>query len=196
MKAIQIFVIATGGVIVFVLLALFLMGRRPDAGRVVGIVEVDAPPATVMAWLTEPAKLRQWVGWLSEVRGDSTAEAAVGRKQVWVMDDHKSGAVSMATEITMFGPPDSMRVHLSVPGLVEGDNLYTLEPVAGRTRITIESRYRHPNPMVALLEPLVTPEAAAKLKSDMAKLRTLIEVGAAEGPGPAGGAQDSLALAR
>jgi uncharacterized protein YndB with AHSA1/START domain len=194
MRAIKIFVILSGGLIVFGLLALFIMGRRPEAGRITGIVEVDAPPASVLAWLTEPAKLKQWVGWLANVQGDTTA-AAVGRRQVWVMDDHQSGAISMSTELTMFQPPDSMRVHLEVPGMVEGDNLYTLTDLAGRTRLVVEGRYRHPNPIVALLEPLATPEAAAKLKADMARLRTMIELATAEGPGAAA-APDSPGLKR
>jgi hypothetical protein len=174
MKLVKLFVIVSGGLIVLALLALFAMGRRPDAGRITGTVELDGPPSSVLPWLVEPARLKRWVSWLADVRGDSTAEAAVGRTQVWVMDDGKSGATEMVTTITAWAPPDSFRRSLSVPGLVEGENAYTLADVGGRTRLTVEGRYHHPNPMIALLEPLATPEAAAKLRADLSKLRVLV----------------------
>jgi hypothetical protein len=177
MKAIQVFVIATGAIIVLGLLALFAIGRRPGAGRVGGTVELGVPPAVAMQWLTEPAKLRRWVGWLAEVKGDTTA-AALGRKQEWVMDDGRSGALTLAVEITGWAPPDSMRMTLAVPGMVEGDNRYVLEDLLAGTRLTVTGKYRHPNLVVALLEPLVTPEAQAKLSADLARLRAAIATSA------------------
>lgn len=201
MRAIQIFVIATGSIIVLGLLALFAMGRRPGAGRVSGSVELDAPPAAAMAWLTEPAKLRRWVGFLAAVTGD-TGAAAVGRRQAWTMDDGHSPALTMNTELLAYAPPDSLRRRLEVPGLVEGENRFVLEGVGGRTRLTVSGTYRHPNPIVALLEPLVTPEAQAKLQADLARLRTQVALAAAAdstGPGaeaPDGSAGDSLRSAR
>lgn len=182
MKAIQMFVVVTGAIIVLGLLALFLVGRRPGAGRVSATVELAVPPASAMPWLTEPAKLRQWVGWLAEVKGDTSA-AAVGRKQEWVMDDGKSGALTMSIELTGYAPPDSMRARLTVPGLVEGDNRYVLEDLLAGTRLTVTGKYRHPNPIIALLEPLATPEAQAKLRADLARLRVVVANAAAETQG-------------
>jgi len=195
MKAIQVFVIATGAVIVLVLLALFMVGRRPGAGRVSGTVELGAPPAEVMPWLTEPSKLRRWVGWLADVKGDTTA-ATLGRTQQWVMDDGKSGAITMNVELTGWAPPDSMRAKLSVPGLVEGDNRYVLEDLLAGTRLTVSGRYTHPNLVVALLEPLVTPEAQAKLRADLARLRGAIAASADTSHGGPATAADSLATTR
>lgn len=193
MKAIQVFVITTGVIIVLGLLALFAMGRRPGAGRVSGSVELDASPAAVMAWLTEPAKLRRWVGLLSEVKGDTSA-AVLGRKQEWVMDDGKSSALTMQIELTGWAPPDSMRVRMLVPGMVEGDNRYVLENLGARTRLSVTGKYHHPNPIIALLEPLVTPEAQAKLQSDLARLRTTIAAEAVEAGGAAEAPKDSLGV--
>lgn len=174
MKFIQVFVIATGGLIVLALFSLFLMGRRPDAGRVTGMVEIDAPPAAVLPWLVEAPRLRKWVGWLADVKGDTTA-AAVGRKQTWVMDDGTSSAVNLEVRLAAYAPPDSLRLELTVPGMVEGTSRYALEDLGGRTRLTVRSHYRHPNPAIALLEPLATPEAGAKLKADLARLRVQVE---------------------
>lgn len=179
MRAIQIFVITTGGLIVLGLLLLFLASRRPGAGRVNASVELDAPPAVAIAWLTEPAKLRRWVGLLSEVKGDTSA-AILGRKQEWVMDDGKTGALTMQIELTGWAPPDSMRVRMVVPGMVEGDNRYVLESLGARTRLSVLGQYHHPNPIILLLEPLVTPEAQAKLQSDLARLREAIAAASAD----------------
>ncbi|MCC6348667.1 MAG: SRPBCC family protein [Candidatus Eisenbacteria bacterium] len=169
MKAIQWFVIAFGGLIVLVFATLFFLGRRPGAGRVGAVVELNAPPATAIAWLTEPAKLRRWVGYLTGVKGDTSA--AVGAKQTWIMDDGRSGALTMSVEVTAFAPPDSLRRKLSVPGLMWGENRFVLERSGSGTRLTVAGLYHHPNPMVALLEPLLTPGAQAKLDSDLARLR-------------------------
>lgn len=177
MRFVQIFVIATGGLIVLALFSLFLMGRRPDAGRVAGIVELDAPPAAVMPWLVDASKLRQWVGWLADVKGDTT-DATAGRQQTWVMDDGTSSAVEMQVQLAAYAPPDSVRLRLRVPGLVEGTSRYVLEDLGGRTRLTVNSHYRHPNPAIALLEPLATPEAGAKLQKDLTRLRDRIAAAA------------------
>lgn len=187
MKVLKIFVITSGSLIVIALLSLFIASKRPDAGVVAATAELQAPPATVMPWLTEPAKLKQWVSSLADVRGD-IEQPAVGQRQIWTMDDGKSGALSMTIEVTMYAPPDSMRRSLLVPGLVEGANTYVLTDLGGRTRLNVVGKYHHPNPMVALLEPLVAPEAKAKLKADLAKLGVILAREALEGAGSVEGA--------
>jgi uncharacterized protein YndB with AHSA1/START domain len=191
MKILKIFVIASGSLIVLVLLSLFVASKRPDAGIVAATVELQAPPATVMPWLTEPAKLKQWVSSLADVRGD-IEQAAVGQRQMWTMDDGKSGALTMTIEITMYSPPDSMRRSLLVPGLVEGTNTYELTDLGGRTRLKVVGKYHHPNPLVALLEPIVAPEAKAKLRADLAKLGVILAHEALEGAGSAEGAAGAM----
>jgi uncharacterized protein YndB with AHSA1/START domain len=191
MKILKIFVITTGSLIVLALLSLFVASRRPDAGVVSATTELQGPPATVMPWLTEPARLKQWVSSLTDVRGD-IEQAAVGQRQIWTMDDGKSGALTMTIEITMYSPPDSMRRSLLVPGLVEGTNTYELTDLGGRTRLKVEGKYHHPNPLVALLEPLVAPEAKAKLRADLAKLGVILAHEALEGAGSAEGAAGAM----
>jgi uncharacterized protein YndB with AHSA1/START domain len=183
MRFVKIFVIANGALIVIGLVTLFAVSHRPGAGHVPGVVELDAPPAAVMPWLTEPARLRQWVGYLQQVEGDTSA-AAVGRRQVWRMDDGQGGAVLLASRITAYAPPDSLRLHVEVPGLVEGDNAYVLTDLGGRTRLAVDGRYRHPNPIVALLEPMATPQAVNKLRGDLARLRAQVAAEARAGAAP------------
>ncbi len=186
MKFIKIFVVTTGAFIVCVILALFLAGRRPGAGRVSGVVTLDQPPAAVMPWLTEPARLERWVGWLRQVDGDTTA-AAVGRKQTWHMDAGESGTLPLSVEITGYWPPDSLQLHRSVPGFLEGDNRYTLTAAGGGTRLAVEEHDRYPNFVVGLLEPFATPQAKRKLNADLARLDSLIagdaRAGAPDGVG-------------
>lgn len=191
MKILKIFVITSGSLIVLVLLSLFAASKRPDAGIVAATAELQAPPATVMPWLTEPAKLKQWVSSLADVRGD-VDQAAVGARQIWTMDDGKSGALTMSIEITMYAPPDSMRRSLMVPGLVEGANTYVLTDLGERTRLSVVGKYHHPNPLLALLEPIVAPEAKAKLQADLAKLGVILAHEALEGGGSAEGADGAM----
>ncbi len=183
MRFVKIFVIANGALIVLGLVTLFAIGHRPGAGHVPGEVELDAPPAAVMPWLTEPARLRRWVGYLQAVDGDTSA-AAVGRRQVWRMDDGQGGAVLMHSRITAYAPPETLAQHVEVPGLVEGDNTYVLTDQGGRTRLAVDGRYRHPNPIVALLEPIATPQAVGKLRGDLARLKAQVAAEARGGVGP------------
>ena len=175
-------VIRIGGTVVVVLLialaSLWLASNRRDAGRMRGSVEIARAPEDIWPWLSEPGKLTQWVGWLAEVRADSTAAAeGIGHRATWVMDDPRmKQKISVPGTTTLWEPPLQMGVHVEVPGMFEGDVLYQLTDLGnGRTRVAQDGRFKYVNRIVALMEPMITPDAMRKMFDDMNRLKSKVE---------------------
>ena len=156
---------------------LFAMGRRSNAGRVMASVEIQGPPATVWAWLTDGDKMKQWVGWVAEVR-PVVSKVGVGAKEVWVMHDANNGGavVEVTSTCTEYVPQSRMTVALSAPGSFAGDQSYTLADAGnGRTRLEVDGRYRYLMWLAQLMEPVITPSAEKKMAEDLSHLKSLIE---------------------
>lgn len=171
-----------GGAIVAVLLigvaGLWIASNRRDAGRMRASVEIERAPEEIWPWITEPEQLTQWVGWLAEVKPDTTTPAeGIGHRATWVMDDPRAkGKVLVPGMITVWDPPDQMGVHVEVPGEFKGDVLYTLTDLGnGRTRVEQDGRYTYESRLVSLLEPLLTPDAMRKTFDDMKRLKEKVE---------------------
>ncbi|MCE9626488.1 MAG: SRPBCC family protein [Candidatus Eisenbacteria bacterium] len=164
--------------LVLSVLGLFIASNRRDAGRLRGNVEIDRPLETVWAWLSEPDKLTQWVGWLEAIEPDTTTVAeGIGHREWWVMNDpHMQGKLRIPGEITVWDPPNRIGVHIAMPGMMTGDVLYSLTALPnGRTRFEQDGRFRYENKFAALMEPLVTPDAMKKLVDDMRRLKQKVE---------------------
>ncbi len=169
-----------GGLVGLVILAvcvLWLLSRRPGAGTGEVSVEIARPPEVVWAWVTEPEKLKQWVGWLVAVESDSTSPRGVGHREVWVMNDpNAKEQMRIPAVVTAEDPPRMGAARLEVPGGFVGDVSYTLADLGnGRTRLTQKSAFRYTNPVWALREPLVTPEGHKKQEAGCARLEAMAE---------------------
>lgn len=163
--------------VVFVL-GLWIASNRRDAGRMRGSIEIERSPDEVFAWMNEPGKLTQWVGWLTEVRPDSTTpREGIGHRETWIMDDPRmKQKVSVPGTITLWEPPLQMGVHIEAPGMFEGDVFYKLTDIgSGRTRVEQDARFHYLDRLAALMEPMVTPEAMHKMVDDMHRLKAKVE---------------------
>jgi uncharacterized protein YndB with AHSA1/START domain len=165
------------GLAVLAVLILFALSKRPDAGKGEVSIEIAQPPTVVWAWITEPEKLKQWVGWLAAVESDTTTAMGVGHREVWVMDDpNAKEPMRLPAVVTAEDAPHSGSAHIEVPGSFEGEVSYVLTDLGGgRTRLTQKADFRYTNPVFALLEPLVTPEANKKMATDLARLKAKAE---------------------
>jgi carbon monoxide dehydrogenase subunit G len=171
--------------IVLAIVVLKLMGMRTDAGRIRHTVEIDRPPAQVFRWLNEPERVKQWISWLVEIRPVQGAPTSgVGAKDVFVMDDpNMKQKVELESEVTAFEPDRKISVKIHAAMGFSGDLDYILTPVGeGRTRLEYDGRYQYHHWMASLFEPLVTPQAKAKLEGDLAKLKQLVEAEPRIGP--------------
>jgi uncharacterized protein YndB with AHSA1/START domain len=160
------------------LLGLFIASNRRDAGRMRGNIEIERSPEQVWVWMTEPGKLTQWVGWLSEVKPDSTTPAqGIGHREVWIMDDPRmKEKLPVPGTITVWEPPNQMGVHIEVPHMFEGDVLYKLTELPnGHTKVEQDGRIKYLDKFAALMEPMVTPEAMHKMVADMQRLKSKVE---------------------
>lgn len=150
---------------------LFAMSHRANAGRLNASVELNAPADRVWTWVTEPAKLTQWVSWLVEVRGERA-------QCVWVMRDENNGGQLMEIHSTVVedAPPRRFRVSLSAKEGFDGEATYELTDLgAGRTRLDIRSAYSFTIWFAKLMEPVIMPSAKKKMDGDLARLKSLVE---------------------
>jgi len=171
------------GISLFVLLlisvaGLWLASNRSDAGRMRGSIEIARPPEEIWPWMTEPDRLTQWVGWLTEVEPDSTTPPdGIGHRETWVLDDPRMRRrVRVPGTITLWEPPLQMGVHVELPGMGDGDVFYKLTDLGnGRTRLEQDGRFRYVGRFVKLMEPMITPEAMRKMLADLNRLREKLE---------------------
>jgi uncharacterized protein YndB with AHSA1/START domain len=170
--------VAVLGLLAFSLAALWIASNRRDAGRMRASVEIERAPEEIWPWITEPEQLTQWVGWLAEVKPDTTSPAeGIGHRETWVMDDPRAKGKSLVPgTVTLWEPPDQVGVHVEVPGNFDGDVLYTLTDMGnGRTRVEQDGRFHYESRLVSLLEPLLTPDAMRKMFDDMKRLKQKVE---------------------
>lgn len=167
-----------GALVVLALVALFLMGFRRSAGSMVSAIEINAPPDEVWLWVNEPARLKQWVSWLEEVREDN-ALSGVGAKRTWVMNDpNMKQNVEIQAEVTQFDPPRQLGVHLASKIGFTGDATYTLTDLGdGKTRLEAQGKFRYNHWFARLMEPVVTPQARKKQRADLETLKRKAESG-------------------
>lgn len=144
---------------------------RHDAGVLRASVEIAKPPAAVWPWITEGEKLKQWVGWLVEVR-------EVGpHHDVWVMEDRNNGNQRVEIEgiSTLEDPPHRLEAHTKAAGAFESDEAFLLTDLGGRTRLEMVSRDTYTQWFARLMEPLISHEASVKMVDDLARLKSKIE---------------------
>ena len=166
------------GLAVVCFLGLWIASNRRDAGRMRASIEIERAPEEIWPWLNEPEQLTQWVGWLAEVRPDSTTPAeGIGHRATWVMDDPRmKQRVLVPGTVTVWDPPDQVGVHVEVPGSFDGDVLYKLTDLGnGRTRVEQDGRFSYDSKFASLMEPLITPDAMRKMFEDMKRLKTKVE---------------------
>ena len=178
MKAALRIGVVVGALLVVGVAGLWIASNRRDAGRMRASVEIERAPEEIWPWITEPEQLTQWVGWLAEVKPDTTTPAeGIGHRETWVMDDPRARAKMMVPgTVTLWEPPDHMGVHVEVPGQFSGDVLYTLTDLGdGNTRVEQDGRYTYDSRLVSLMEPLLTPGAMRKVFDDMKRLKEKVE---------------------
>jgi carbon monoxide dehydrogenase subunit G len=181
MKAMQLVVRIAGAllaVLVVCVLGLWIASNRRDAGRMRGSIEIERTPDEIFAWMNEPEKLKQWVGWLSDVRPDSSSpREGIGHRETWIMDDPRmKQKLLVPGTITLWEPPNQMGVHVEAPAMFDGDVFYKLTDLGnGRTKVEQDARFHYLDRFAALLEPMVTPEAMRKMVDDMHRLKSKVE---------------------
>ena len=153
--------------------ALVVAGRRSGAGRMTATVDIARPRADVFSWIVEPERQREWMSGIVEARLLTDGPLRVGSRMRQVHDDGRE-RVEMETAITELAGDSVLGVRVTGANF-RIDGRYELLALAGTTRVRYASSSRFSHPLLALIEPLITPVAQRKLDGDFARLEVLVE---------------------
>jgi uncharacterized protein YndB with AHSA1/START domain len=172
---------ALAGVAALVLMAvvvLLMIGGGRGQAELVSSVEIAQPPEVVFSWVTEPDRVKSWVGWLVEIRSLTPGTQGVGAREIWVMEDRNNNnqRMDIQSEVTRFERDRVLATRLEAAEGFTGTVVYELQPLDGtRTRVTYRGSYRFHHWLAKLLQPVISRSAQQKLDEDMARLKQRIE---------------------
>lgn len=165
-----------GGLLVVAVVV--LLALRQDETRFRESVEIARPAPVVFTWITEPARIKGWIGWLVEIRLLTPQTTGVGERQVWVMEDRNNNNqhMNIDAEITEYHPGRRMQARVSAQEGFTGVISYDLEALGpDRTRLTYVGTFQYQHWLAKLLEPVISRSARQKLQEDLARLKQAAE---------------------
>ncbi len=166
--------------IVIGVVVLLAVGKRDEAGRNTATIQIERPPAQVFPWVTEPARLKQWIGGLDESTPltDEGLKVGARSREVVVVGN---GRYEMETTVTDLEVPARLVVAIQSEGF-KVDARYDLVESGDGTFLSYACISRYEQPLARLMEPLVTREAQKKIEADLARLKGLVEAEPWSGP--------------
>jgi uncharacterized protein YndB with AHSA1/START domain len=174
------------GLVVVAVVVLLALGGARGQGRLVETVEIAQPAAVVFKWITEPPRLKSWIGWLVDIQMLTPEVGRVGSKHVWVMEDRNNNnqRMDIAVETTRVEPDRLLEVQLNVPSGFTGTVTYELQPMdQKRTLLMYRGTYQYQHWLAKLLEPVISRSAQQKLEEDLQRLKQLAEAEQSRGEG-------------
>ena len=166
-----------GLVVLAVIVLLVIGGARGDA-QFVRSVEIARPAAVVFRWISEPERLKSWVGWLVEIQTLTPAPATVGARSVWVMEDRNNNnqRMDIHTEVTRVESDRLLETKIEAREGFTGIVTYELQPIdAQRTHLTYRASFQYHHWLAKLLEPVISRSANQKLQEDLQRLKQKAE---------------------
>ena len=141
-------------------------------------MEIAAPAESVWPWLTEEARIKQWMIGVQEDKPTSEGPPGVG--STFRMKIKEGGRVSEYDgEITAWSPPTHLGIRMSGGAFREGDEMfvdYRLEPLAaGRTRLDYSCTMEMRGTFMKLMGGFFSLFARMQLKGFMKNLKRLVE---------------------
>ena len=167
-----------GAIVVIAVVVLLALGGGRGESRLVRTIEIDKPADVVFAWITEPVRLKSWVGWLIDIHRETPDPVRVGSREVWVMEDRNNNNQRMEihAEYTRVEPSRLVEARLQVPEGFTGTIIYELQPIdARRTHLTYRGQYHFDHWLAKLLEPVISRSAQQKLNEDLARMKQKAE---------------------
>src|SRR5687767_10990621 len=98
MKWVLYIAAALTGIIILAVVVLLVIGGGRGEAQLTTSVDIARPPSVVFRWITEPERLKSWVGWLVDIRPLTPSQAVVGAREVWVMEDRNNNNQRMDIE--------------------------------------------------------------------------------------------------
>ena len=166
------------GLLVLAVVVLLALGGGRGESRFETSVDIARPAPVVFAWITEPDRVKSWVGWLIDIRSLTPDRKGVGAREVWVMEDRNNNnqRMDIESEVTRHEPDRLLEARLNAGEGFTGTVTYDLQPLdAGRTRLTYRASYQFQHWLARLLEPVISRSAQHKLTEDLARLKQKAE---------------------
>jgi uncharacterized protein YndB with AHSA1/START domain len=136
-------------------------------------IEIARPPATVFPYLTEPERLKRWVGGLTTFEAVDGESAHVGAQSRQVMII-RGREWKLDGELTALEPDRLVQARMEGKGF-KARTSYVLEPVESGTLLTATVESEFSLLVARLFGSLVGREAQRKLRADLARLEALVE---------------------
>ena len=103
-------------------------------------IEIDAPPADVWRVLTSFSEFAEWNPFMPDAQG----EASAGSKLHVRMSPPGGSAMTIHPTVLVADEPREFRWlgHMGIPGLFDGEHVFELEDLGGRTRFVQREKFR------------------------------------------------------
>ena len=166
------------GIVVLAVVVLLALGGGRGEGTHETSVEIARPASVVFAWITEPDRVKSWVGWLIDINSLTPGKAGVGAREIWVMEDRNNNnqRMDIEAEVTRLETDRLLETRLNAPGGFTGTVTYELLPLdANRTRLVYRGTFKYEHWLAKLLEPVISRSAQHKLEEDLERLRQKAE---------------------
>jgi uncharacterized protein YndB with AHSA1/START domain len=178
MKWIKYAALGFGAIVLVALVVLVAMGGGRGTSQLRATIDIARPAPVVFRWISEPERLKAWVGWLVDVRSLTPEHATPGARQVWVMEDRNNNnqRMDIASEVVRVEADRSLTANLTAAQGFTGAVTYDLAPTgADTTRLTYTADYTFDHWLARLLNPIITRAAQQKLDEDLARLKLKAE---------------------
>lgn len=166
------------GLVVLAVAALLALGGGRGEGRHETSVEIARPAPVVFTWITEPDRVKSWVGWLIDIKSLTPGKTGVGAREIWVMEDRNNNnqRMDIEAEVTRLETDRLLEARLNVPNGFTGTVTYELQPLdANRTRLVYRGMFKYEHWLAKLLEPVISRSAQQKLEEDLERLKQKAE---------------------
>ena len=178
MKWVLYLLAGLAGLLVLAVIVLLAIGGGRGEGRFVKTIEIAQPASVVFKWITEPPRLKSWIGWMVDIQMLTPEVGRVGSRHLWVMEDRNNNNQRMEIEVqtTRVEPDRLLEVQLNVPAGFTGTVTYELQPMdQKRTLLSYRGTFRYQHWLAKLLEPVISRSAQQKLNEDLQRLKQLAE---------------------
>jgi hypothetical protein len=101
-------------------------------------IQIDAPPATVWAALTDLTAYPQW----NPVFPEATGQLAVGSRLTLKVIQANGRSMIVKPTILAADPDTELRWSAGLPGIIGGEHTFTLTPAEGGTRLVQSETFR------------------------------------------------------
>jgi uncharacterized protein YndB with AHSA1/START domain len=133
---------------------------------------IHGAPDRIFPWLTEPDRVKQWIGGLVESIPLDDGRLAIGARAREVVEE-SGRRFTMESEVVGLEPDRLLAVNLT-SAMADMASSYRLTPAGATTRVhhTMEARYKG---VMKLFAPLIRRAVQRKLEGDLTRLKQAVE---------------------